>query len=127
MIEVIIVIAILGILAATVSVSMIGVTRAATMRAQDEERMTIQSAMNMMLMDQRLDPEAACSHYASGTVGTKDMSRFPSSAAHPPPARPSGSSSEAVQLYPHYLRKKWMTRAYVCAGGGTVTPAPGSG
>ena len=123
LIEMLMVISILGILAAVVTMSMVGVTRAATQRAQDREMMTIQSAMNFMIMDQVLDPDDACSLYVAGASGTKDMGQFPSSL----PFQHSGGSGEVtdrkpVQLYPHYLRGQFMSRAYRCTGNGTVQP-----
>jgi prepilin-type N-terminal cleavage/methylation domain-containing protein len=124
LIEMLVVIAILGILTAVVSMSLVGVTQAATRRAQDEELMTVQSAMNFMLTDQLVDPADACSLYADGSGGSNDMSRYPS----PLPFAHSGGNGEAtdrkpVRLYPHYLRTQKLSRAYVCVGPGTVQPA----
>lgn len=123
LIEMLVVITILGILAAVVIMSMVGVTHAATQRAQDREMMTIQSAMNFMIMDQVLDPDDACLLYTAGTGGTQDMGQFPSSL----PFKHSGGVGEVtdrkpVQLYPHYLRKQFMSRSYRCTGNGTVQP-----
>lgn len=127
LIEMLVVIAILGILAAVVSVSMVGVTNAARKRAQDEERMTVQSAMNFMLMDQVMDPDDACSLYAAGSNGTRDMLSFPSNRQFQGSGGSGGATArQPVQLYPHYLRRRWMSRPYVCTGNGTVTPAPGA-
>jgi prepilin-type N-terminal cleavage/methylation domain-containing protein len=124
MIEMLVVIAILGVLAAVVTMSLVGVTQAATHRSQDQELMTVQSAMNFMIMDQLIDPADACSLYADGTSGTNDMSRYPSQL----PFVHSGGNGEPtdrkpVQLYPHYLRTRTLSRAYVCEVGGTVRPA----
>jgi prepilin-type N-terminal cleavage/methylation domain-containing protein len=110
LIEMLVVIALLGILAAVVTMSMVGITNLAQKRANDGELMSIQSAMNFMIMDQEIDPEAACGTGASPT-GTNDMAAFPPNAA--------------VKLYPHYLHKQIMNRAYVCTGGGTVQPVGG--
>ncbi len=83
--------------------------------------MTVQSALDLMLMDQQVDPGEACS-LAPG--GVRDMTRFPSGDAFQTSAGSGGPASHRpVQLYPHYLRKRWTHRAYVCAGGGAVTPA----
>ena len=118
LIEMLVVIAILGILAAVVTMSMVGITNLAQKRAADEERMTIQSAMNFMIMDQHIDPGDACS--GSPASGTDDMSRFPNNAAW------TGTGGGApVQLYFHYLRKQMVSRKYVCTGGGAVEPAGG--
>jgi prepilin-type N-terminal cleavage/methylation domain-containing protein len=132
LIEMLVVITILGILAAVVTLSMIGVTQAATRRAQDGELQMVQSAMNFMLMDQGLDPADACSLYQAGASGTTDMSQFPSNVSWPSPSpSPSPgasggiSNSQPVQLYPHYLRKQTMSRPYRCLEGGTVQAAGG--
>jgi prepilin-type N-terminal cleavage/methylation domain-containing protein len=118
LIEMLVVISILGILAGIVTMSMIGVTNLAQVRANQAEQMTIQSAMNFMMMDQGIQPEDACT--GASQDGTDDMSRFPNGTAW---TKQGGGS--AVSLYPHYLRKQTMNRAYVCTGGGTVQPASG--
>lgn len=108
LIEMLVVISILGILGAIVSLSMIGLARQAQERANAEELMNVQSAMNFMLMQQQILPEDACT--GALAPGTRDMSQFPSS---------------AHSLYPTYLRRRTVSRAYVCTVGGTVEPAPG--
>jgi prepilin-type N-terminal cleavage/methylation domain-containing protein len=108
LIEMLVVISILGVLGAIVSLSMIGLARQAHERANAEELMNVQSAMNFMMMQQQILPEDACTD-APGT-GTRDMSHFPS-ATH--------------SLYPIYVRKHWVNRPYVCTVGGTVQPATG--
>jgi prepilin-type N-terminal cleavage/methylation domain-containing protein len=118
LIEMLVVITILGILGMVVSLAMIGVTNLAQKRAADEERMTIQSAMNFMIMDQHIDPGDACNGSPAG--GTNDMSQFPNGTAW------TGAGSGApVRLYVHYLRKQIVSRKYVCTGGGAVEPASG--
>jgi len=120
LIEMLVVISILGILAAVVSMSLVGLNSLAQKRADDGELMTVQSAMNFMLTDQLVDPDIACSAYAGGPQGATDMSRFPVTAASPS----SGSAGHRpLPLYPHYLRGRYTRRAYVCTGNGTVTPA----
>ena len=121
-----VVISILGILAAVVTLSMIGITNLAQKRANQGELMEIQSAMNFMITDQLVDPDQACTQYSGPPGGTNDMSRFPSNL----PFQHSGGNLEQtahqpVQLYPHYLRKQYLNRAYVCVGNGTVQPAAG--
>lgn len=103
-----VVIAILGILGMIVTVSMIGLAAQAQERANAEELMTVQSAMDFMLMQQQVQPEDACNGAAAR--GTNDMDQFP---------------SRARSLHPNYLRKEYLHRAYVCTGGGTVRPASG--
>jgi type II secretory pathway pseudopilin PulG len=113
-----VVIAILGILAAVATMSMAGVTNLAQRRAQDAELATLQSAMNFMIMDQEIDPAQACD--GTPAAGTDDMSQFPDASAW---VTQGGGSP--VDLYPHYVRKRMMTRRYICINGGTVEPAPG--
>ena len=112
------VISMLGILAAVVTMAMVGVVNLAQRRAQDEELMTIQAALTVMMMDQQIQPEDACEDAPAG--GTNDMSRFPSSRAWAPNA-----PGQPVRLYDQshpYLRKQLMSRAYVCVDGGKVMP-----
>lgn len=124
LIEMLVVISILGILAAVVTMSMIGITALAQKRADEGELMAVQSAMNFMIVDQLVDPDQACSLYRALSQGTNDMSRFPSDR----PFERSGGNLEQtarqpVQLYPHYLRKRFMKDAYLCSGNGTVQRA----
>src|ERR1700694_6336410 len=77
LIEVLVVMTILGILAAIVSISLLGVTASARQKAKDAERQTVQAAFDAMLSDQQVpsaDVAAACS--AAGTFHT-DMTKFP--------------------------------------------------
>jgi general secretion pathway protein G len=115
LIEMLVVLTILGILGCIVTMSMIGLTSLAQSRANAEELMTVQSAMNFMIMDQQVNPEDACA--GSPAKGTNNMARFPDTTDW------TGQGSQApVRLYPHYLRKQLLNRAYVCSGG-TVQPA----
>jgi prepilin-type N-terminal cleavage/methylation domain-containing protein len=118
LIEMLVVISILGILAAIVTMSMVGITNLAQTRANQGEMSTIQSAMDAMMMDQQIDPAIACT--GSPAIGTRDMSQFPNGNAW----KKSGSGAP-VSLYHHYLRERWMNRAYVCTTGGGVKPAGG--
>jgi prepilin-type N-terminal cleavage/methylation domain-containing protein len=126
LIEMLVVISILGILAAVVTLSMIGITNLAQTRANQGELMEVQSAMNFMITDQLVDPDQACSLYSGPSAGTNDMSRFPSTQ----PFQQSGgnleqTSHQPVQLYPHYLRRQFLNRSYVCTGNGAVQSATG--
>ena len=126
LIEMLVVISILGMLAAVVTLSMIGITNLAQKRANQGELMEVQSAMNFMITDQLVDPDQACSLYGGPPGGTNDMSQFPSKLAF----QHSGGNLEQtahqpIQLYPHYLRKQYLNRAYVCVGNGTVQSASG--
>jgi type II secretory pathway pseudopilin PulG len=113
-----VVISILGILAMIVTMSMVGLTDLARKRASEGELSTVQSAMDAMMLDQQIDPAAACTGAPPG--GTTNMRQFPNGTNWTQPGR-----GVPVQLYPHYLRKQWMHRAYVCTAGGGVQPAPG--
>lgn len=118
-------IAILGILTGVAAASLLGVTELAHRRAQEAELMTVQSAMNAMLMDQSVPPEDGCSLFAAGRTGTADMSSFPSDQrwVRHGGAAPPGHANPPVQLYPQFLHQRTMSRRYRCAGGGTVEPA----
>jgi prepilin-type N-terminal cleavage/methylation domain-containing protein len=118
LVEMLVVMAIMSILAMVVTLAMVGVNNGAQQRANQAELMTLQSAMNFMIMDQGIQPEDACAGSPAG--GTNDMSQFPNGAAW---VQQSGGAP--VRLYPHYLRKQTMNRAYVCTGGGTVRPIGG--
>lgn len=113
-----VVISILGILAMVVTMSMVGLTDLARKRASDGELSTIQSAMDAMMLDQQIDPADACA--GAPPSGTADMSEFPNGTSWT-----HAGAGVAVKLYPHYLRKQMMNRAYVCTTGGGVQPAPG--
>jgi type II secretory pathway pseudopilin PulG len=113
-----VVISILGILAMIVTMSMAGITNLAQKRANEGELTTIQSAMDAMMLDQQIDPGDACTGSPAG--GTNDMSRFPNGTDW----TRSGSGAP-VKLYPHYLRKQTVSRAYMCTTGGGVQPATG--
>lgn len=124
LIEMLVVISILGMLAAVVTMSMIGITALAQKRADEGELMAVQSATNFMIADQLVDPDQACSLYRASSQGTNDMSRFPSDVQF----EHSGGNLELtarqpVQLYPHYLHKRFMKYAYFCSGNGTVQRA----
>jgi len=117
LIEMLVVISILGILAAIVTMAMVGITNLAQTRANQGEMTTVQSAMDAMMLDQEIAPEQACT---GSTGATKDMSQFPNSTLW---AQQGGGT--AVSLYPHYLRQQMLNRAYVCTGAGLVRPVGG--
>lgn len=118
LIEMLVVISILGVLAAVVTISMIGLTNLAQKRALDGELTQVRSAMAFMIADQRIDPDTACPF-----VGvTDDMSKFPS--ANPSVAPPPNTTGQPVALYSRYLRKQKLMRTYKCAPNGGVEPGP---
>jgi prepilin-type N-terminal cleavage/methylation domain-containing protein len=118
LIEMLVVISILGILAMVVTLSMVGITSLAEKQANDGERLIVQSAMDGMMIDQHIDPAAACDGSPAG--GTRDMSRFPNGADDS-----QSGTGHPVSLFPRYLQKQYMNRSYVCTTGGGVQPTSG--
>jgi len=101
------VISILGILAAVVSMSMVGITSLAQKRALQGERMEVQGA------------------YDGPAAGTSDMTEFPSRLPRQPGASEGAQPGrEPVALYPRYVRAPITVGRYVCTGSGVVEPAP---
>ena len=124
LIEMLVVISILGILAAVVTMSMAGVTALAHRRALEGERMELQGAMSAMIADQMVDPDQACSLYAGPSGGTRDMGEFPSGLPFTHSAGAGDTTDRRpVQLYPHYVRRQIVLQRYVCTGNGQVQPA----
>ena len=116
-----VVMSIMGILAAIVTLGVVGFTGLAQKRALDGELAEVQSAVSFMVADQEVAPDQACSMFAGPTA---DMSRFPSTVQY---VGPGGGSTghEPVALYPRYLRARILQRAYVCSSNGDVEPASG--
>ena len=111
LIEMLVVISILGILAAIVTMSMVGVTNLARTRAQQAELQTIQVAVDTMANEQNLPATAVCPDGPSSGSATHDMGIFPTVTA----------SNGVVPLYPKYLRiETTTTQAYYCDSNGTV-------
>jgi prepilin-type N-terminal cleavage/methylation domain-containing protein len=116
LIEMLVVISILGILAAIVTMSMVGVTNLAHQRALQSEQQTIQVAMDTMANENNVSPGAICPNPGAGAA-TKDMATFPTNASTAPGTTPSGSP---VSLYPRYLRDETTQQSYWCDADGTV-------
>ena len=111
LIEMLVVISILGILAAIVTMSMVGITNTARSNAQKAEKQTIQVAMDTMASDQGLATDKVCPDGPAASPGTNDMSAFPTSTA----------TNSVVSLYPKYIRiKTTTTQSYWCDKDGTV-------
>jgi len=100
LVELLIVVAILGILAAVVLPNLTGITGEGQTEAAKAELVTIQTAMDTMMARLRLSSVAA-------TGATSNMSVFPSD--HP--------------LYPDYLRTAVTKGTYSCSTTGLVTQA----
>ena len=111
LIEMLVVISILGILAAIVTMSMVGITNQARTNAQKAELQTIQVAMDTMASDQGVATDKVCPAGPFSAPGTNDMSDFP---------QPTDSSG-GVPLWPNYIRiKTTSTQSYYCEKNGTV-------
>ena len=112
LIEMLVVISILGILAAVVTMSMIGVTNLAQSRADSTELKTVQVALDTMANEQGVPASSVCPNAA---LQTQSMDQFPVA----PTASPAANSP--VPLYPRYLRNQTTHKQYSCDATGVVT------
>jgi prepilin-type N-terminal cleavage/methylation domain-containing protein len=111
LIEMLVVISILGILAAIVTMSMVGITNTARSNAQKAEKQTIQVAMDTMASDQGLATGAVCGGPSTAGSATNNMGAFPAPVA----------GGTALPLYPKYIRiQTTSTQSYYCDADGTV-------
>ena len=111
LIEMLVVISILGILAAIVTMSMVGITNTARTNAQKAELQTIQVAMDTMASDQGLATDKVCPDGPGSGAPTTNMADFPHSTA----------TNGVVALYPRYIRiSTTSTQKYYCDPDGTV-------
>jgi prepilin-type N-terminal cleavage/methylation domain-containing protein len=116
LIEMLVVISILGILAAVVTMSMVGVTNLAQQRANEAELKTVQVALDTMANQQQLPANAICDGSATPV---KDMGAFPDGAAQGPQA-----TGTKQALWPAFIRNPRTThRSYTCDPNGTVHDA----
>jgi prepilin-type N-terminal cleavage/methylation domain-containing protein len=110
LIEMLVVISILGILAAIVTMSMVGITNTARSNAQKAEKQTIQVAIDTMASDNGVAQGAVCPGGGAGTsqgTATNDLSDFP--------------HNGAVKLFPKYIRiQTTQQQSYWCDTDGTV-------
>ncbi len=100
LVELLIVIAILGVLTAVVLPNVTGLVGEGETEAAKAELVTVQTAMDTMMAKTRISSVTA-------TLATSDMSGFPSGNA----------------LYPNYLRTKTTKGTYSCSTTGNVTQA----
>jgi len=98
LVELLIVVAILGVLAAVVLPNVTGLTGEGQTEAAKAEMITIQTAMDTMMAKSRITSVTA-------TAATSNMSAFPT-------GRP---------LYPDYLRTETTKGTYSCSTTGLVT------
>jgi prepilin-type N-terminal cleavage/methylation domain-containing protein len=113
LIEVLVVMTILGILAAIVSISLLGVTANARSKAAKAEDATVQAAFDAMLSDQQvpaLSIAAVCN-----AAPTHLMTQFPGGAAYNGP-----DGLVPVVLATHYLRQETTQYLYTCDSSGKV-------
>ena len=118
LIEMLVVISILGILAAVVTLSMVGVVQNARHNADQAELKTVQVAMDTMLNENAVDTTATPCGVTPATK-TSDMTKFPVSGAFFPQP-PSPPSNKLLTLYPRYLRISTTQQNYWCDPDGTV-------
>ncbi len=108
LIEMLVVISILGILAAVVTLSMVGVTAFAQKRALQTEQATVQTAFDTLAGTLGETPDVLCgiSSAKSPSTATNNMDAFP------------GTGSNA--LHPSYLRLANTQQSYYCDSSGTI-------
>ena len=111
LIEMLVVISILGILAAVVTMSMIGVTNLAQTRADSAELKIVQVALDTMANEQQVPASSVC---ANPLLQTNDMTQFPVSTVSP-------AANSPAPLFPRYLRSQTTHRQYSCDATGIVT------
>jgi len=100
LVELLIVVAILGVLAAVVLPNVIGLAGAGQTEAAKAEFVTLQTAMDTMMAQLHITS-------VNSTAATSNMSSFPTGAA----------------LYPNYLRTSTTKGTYSCSATGLVTQA----
>lgn len=111
LIEMLVVISILGILAAIVTMSMVGVTNLARTRAQQAEKQTIQVAVDTMANEQNLAADKVCPDGPGSGAPTSNMGDFPHVVG----------GNGVVPLFPKYIRiQTTTTQSYYCDPDGTV-------
>ena len=114
LIEVLVVMTILGILAAIVSISLLGVTANARTKAKDAEKATVQAAFDAMLSDQQV-PAGDIQRVCDSVSYTNNMQAFPGNAGYTGP-----DNLAPVVLATHYLRQTNTQYTYACTANGDV-------
>jgi type IV pilus assembly protein PilA len=99
LVELLIVIAIIGVLAAIILPNVTGLVGSGTTEAKKAELQQVQSAMDIMMVKTPLTTVAAVA------TATKDMSAFPT----------------GTPLYPTYLRSSTTSYSYTCTTSGLVS------
>jgi prepilin-type N-terminal cleavage/methylation domain-containing protein len=135
LIEVLVVMTILGILAAIVAISLLGVTANARTKAKDTEKATVQAAWDAMLNDQQV-PVTDLAGYCDSTYDTSqtppavtlgtttnDMAKFPgtgSKTGAPDNDYQAPGKLLPVHLATHYLRQLKSKFKYGCTATGDI-------
>ena len=117
LIEMLVVISILGILAAVVTLSMVGITSTAKTNALKAERQTIQVAMDTMAADNQVASGAACPNTGAASA-VSSMAAFPPGAAAGTTVPPAQGP---IALYPRYIHNNTnLQQSYWCDANGDV-------
>lgn len=111
LIEMLVVISILGILAAVVTMSMVGVTNLAQSRADATELKVVQVAVDTMANEQQVPANQVC---PPSQTPTNNMSEFPTSNTD------TSQTGSPVALYPRYVREQFTHKNYSCDTSGVV-------
>jgi prepilin-type N-terminal cleavage/methylation domain-containing protein len=117
LIEMLVVISILGILAAVVTLSMVGITSTAKTHALQAERQTIQVAMDTMAAENQVATGASCPTTGPGAA-VPNMDSFPPGAISGKTVPPAGGP---IALYPRYIHtNNQLQQSYWCDSDGIV-------
>jgi prepilin-type N-terminal cleavage/methylation domain-containing protein len=120
LIEVLVVMTILGILAAIVSISLLGVTASARAKARDAERQTVQAAFDAMLSDQQVkfaDISTGC----DGSADHNNMATWPTGVDYVDPSDTKNwVAGKMTHLATHYLREPTTNYGYSCDANGDI-------
>jgi prepilin-type N-terminal cleavage/methylation domain-containing protein len=111
LIEVLVVMTILGILAAIVSISLLGVTGSAHDKGKKTEMKAVQTAWDAMLTDQQVATAALAS--ACDNNFHNNMQGFPNGKLYDVAPKGSGTAQVTV-LANHYLRQPVTAYGYKC-------------
>ena len=111
LVELLVVVAILGILAAVAVPRLTGLTHNAVIEAAKAEKSTVQTAMDAMMSANQITAVGVAS-------GITDMAAFPGGPYHS-----AVGDGLPEPLYPKYMRSATTHGAYNCNGEGDVTTA----
>lgn len=118
-IELMLVVSILGIVAAALTTGLVGVTYLVRQHSAGEERTAVQHAYTDMLRAQKVPVSHDCDGAAGPGQATDDMRRL-AGATSPVAGAPA---HHPVALYPAYIGRVTTRYHYYCTGRGVVTAA----